>query len=138
MSTSASPRVSSRGLAFPLSRKNGVLKSLPSRQQRTIADSVEVAGVGFFTGANVRVIFQPAEANAGLVFFRTDLPRHPRIAATIANVSGANRRTTLGRPPSQVELVEHVLAALAGLRIDNCTMEIDGPELPGLDGSARG
>jgi UDP-3-O-acyl N-acetylglucosamine deacetylase len=72
-----------------------------------------------------------------LVFVRTDVPGAPAIPAQVAQVSSVTRRTTLGQPPCQVELVEHVLAALAGLRIDNCVIEVDAPEPPGLDGSAR-
>jgi UDP-3-O-acyl-N-acetylglucosamine deacetylase len=68
---------------------------------------------------------------------RTDLPRRPSIAAHVDQVTGTQRRTTLGHAPVTVGLVEHVLAALAGLRIDNCTVELDAPEPPGLDGSSR-
>jgi UDP-3-O-acyl-N-acetylglucosamine deacetylase len=68
---------------------------------------------------------------------RTDLGPRARIPASVDQVTGTQRRTTLGRHPIQVGLVEHVLAALAGLRIDNCTIELDGPEPPGLDGSAQ-
>jgi UDP-3-O-acyl-N-acetylglucosamine deacetylase len=72
------------------------------------------------------------------VFVRTDL--HPRVSilARIDQVTGTARRTTIGHAPHQVELIEHVMAALAGLRIDNCYVELDAPEPPGLDGSARG
>jgi UDP-3-O-acyl N-acetylglucosamine deacetylase len=74
----------------------------------------------------------------GVVFVRTDLTPRAWIPARIDRVTGTHRRTTLGRSPAQVSLVEHVLAALAGLRIDNCVVELDGQEPPGLDGSARG
>jgi UDP-3-O-acyl-N-acetylglucosamine deacetylase len=69
---------------------------------------------------------------------RADLPDAPRISAHVAGVTGTQRRTTLGHQPMQVSLVEHVLAALAGLRIDNCLVELDAGEPPGLDGSALG
>jgi UDP-3-O-acyl-N-acetylglucosamine deacetylase len=78
----------------------------------------------------------PAPPDTGIVFVRTDLDRVPPIRARVDEVTGTNRRTTLGRAPNQVSLVEHTLAALAGMRIDNCTIRIDGPEPPGLDGSA--
>jgi UDP-3-O-acyl N-acetylglucosamine deacetylase len=107
------------------------------RPQRTIARPAEVEGVGFLSGAAIRLRFVPAPADTGRVFVRTDLPRRPPLSALVEHVSGTHRRTTLGRPPVQVTLVEHVLAALAGLRIDNCFIELDGPEPPGLDGSAR-
>ena len=107
------------------------------RYQRTLAGSAEVRGVGFLTGANVRLRFVPAPPGAGVVFVRTDCRPRAYIPAHIRQVTGTNRRTTLGQAPAQVGLVEHVLAALAGLRIDNCLVELNAPEPPGLDGSAR-
>jgi UDP-3-O-acyl N-acetylglucosamine deacetylase len=74
----------------------------------------------------------------GVVFVRTDLGPRARIQARIENVTDTRRRTTLGKPPLSVTLVEHVLAALAGLHIDNCVVEVNAPEPPGLDGSALG
>jgi UDP-3-O-acyl N-acetylglucosamine deacetylase len=106
------------------------------RAQRTLAKPVEVAGVGFITGARVRLRFVPAPDDHGLAFVRTDLPNQPVIPARYDAVTDTRRRTTLGPPNTGVTLVEHVLASLAGLRIDNCRIEIDGPEPPGLDGSA--
>lgn len=112
------------------------MRRLSSRPQRTIQQTVEVRGVGFLSGANSRVRFNPAPPSSGVVFVRTDLPGRPRIPANVHQVTGTARRTTLGRAPVQVTLVEHVLASLAGLRIDNCVVEIDCVEPPGLDGSA--
>jgi UDP-3-O-acyl N-acetylglucosamine deacetylase len=114
------------------------VRRLGYRYQRTIARPAEVCGVGFLTGAMVRLRFQPAPPHTGVVFLRTDLGPGTPIGACVANVTGTQRRTSLGRPPNQVGLVEHVLAALAGLRIDNCIVQLDAPEPPGLDGSARG
>jgi UDP-3-O-acyl N-acetylglucosamine deacetylase len=94
-------------------------------------------GVGFLTGAAVRLRFQPAPPSTGVVFVRSDLGRRPHIPASIEQVTGTARRTTLGHAPAEVALVEHVLAALAGTRVDNCYVEINAPEPPGLDGSAR-
>jgi UDP-3-O-acyl N-acetylglucosamine deacetylase len=108
------------------------------RYQRTVARSVDVQGTGFLTGASVRLRFLPAPPGTGVVFVRTDLRPRPHVPACIGNVTGTQRRTTLGRPPAEVSLVEHVLAALAGLRLDNCYVELNAPEPPGLDGSARG
>jgi UDP-3-O-acyl N-acetylglucosamine deacetylase len=108
------------------------------RQQRTLAAPAEVRGVGFVTGSGVRVRFLPAAADTGVVFVRTDLPDRPATPALAGQVTGTQRRTTLGPAATGVTLVEHVLAALAGLRVDNCEIEIDGPEPPGLDGSAMG
>jgi UDP-3-O-[3-hydroxymyristoyl] N-acetylglucosamine deacetylase len=106
------------------------------RQQRTIARAAEVRGIGFLTGASVRLRFVPAPPGSGVVFVRTDLRPRAQIPAHICNVTGTQRRTTIGHAPAQVGLVEHVLAALAGLHIDNCVVELNAPEPPGLDGSA--
>ncbi len=113
------------------------MKKLFDRQQRTLAQPVEVRGVGFLTGQLVTLRFCPAPASTGVVFVRTDLGADVRIPARVEQVSGTQRRTTQGRPPQSVGLVEHVLAALAGLCVDNCYLELDAPEPPGLDGSAR-
>lgn len=107
------------------------------RYQRTLARSAEVCGTGLLTGANVHLQFLPAAPSSGVTFVRTDLRPNRRIRAHVDQVTGTKRRTTLGEPPGQVALVEHVLAALAGLRIDNCVVELDAVEPPGLDGSAR-
>jgi UDP-3-O-acyl N-acetylglucosamine deacetylase len=108
------------------------------RHQRTLAESAEIEGVGSVTGARVRVRFRPAAAHTGLVFQRIDRPNAPPVPARAEFVTGTARRTTLGPTAHGVTLVEHLLAALAGLRIDNCAIELDGPEPPGLDGSAAG
>jgi len=107
------------------------------RYQRSIAAPAEVHGIGFLTGAMVRLRFLPAPPNTGIVFIRTDLRPEARVPACVSQVTGTQRRTTLGQPPIQIGLVEHTLAALAGLRIDNCFVELNAPEPPGLDGSAR-
>jgi UDP-3-O-[3-hydroxymyristoyl] N-acetylglucosamine deacetylase / 3-hydroxyacyl-[acyl-carrier-protein] dehydratase len=107
------------------------------RLQRTIARDTEVRGVGFFLGADVAMRFRPAAADTGVVFVRTDLPGRPSVPAHIRHVVPTQRRTTLQRGEAKVEMVEHVMAALAGLQIDNCTVEVDAPETPGCDGSSR-
>jgi UDP-3-O-acyl N-acetylglucosamine deacetylase len=107
------------------------------RSQRTIARPAEVSGTGFLTGAAIRLRFVPAPPSCGVVFVRTDLRPRAEIPARVTRVTGTRRRTTLGHEPAQVGLVEHVLAALAGLRIDNCFVELNAPEPPGLDGSAQ-
>jgi UDP-3-O-acyl N-acetylglucosamine deacetylase len=113
------------------------VRKLSSRRQRTIARTAEARGVGYLTGANIRLRFVPAPPSTGVVFVRTDLNPPLHVPATLEQVTGTNRRTTLGHLPRGVSLVEHVLAALAGLRVDNCYVEVDAPEPPGLDGSAR-
>lgn len=107
-----------------------------SRFQRTIASDVVVRGVGFFHGSDVTLRMFPAGADTGVVFERTDLPDRPRVRAHVDNVVPSPRRTTVRNGPASVEMVEHVLAALAGLQVDNCWIEIDAPEAPGCDGSS--
>jgi UDP-3-O-acyl N-acetylglucosamine deacetylase len=115
-----------------------LVKRIQDRCQLTIGTPVEVQGTGYVTGKHVRLRFRPAPASTGVVFLRTDLGPGAWVPARIDNVTGTARRTTLGQPPIHVGLVEHVLAALSGLRIDNCFVELDAPEPPGLDGSAQG
>ncbi|OGX27641.1 MAG: hypothetical protein A3F87_02660 [Omnitrophica WOR_2 bacterium RIFCSPLOWO2_12_FULL_51_24] len=108
-------------------------------QQLTIKNAVELEGVGLHTGAKVKVRLLPAEPNAGISFIRVDLPNKPVIKANIANVmelSRRLRRTSLSCEGVEVHTVEHLMSALSGLMIDNVKIEINGPELPGLDGSA--
>ena len=110
----------------------------PARPQRTLARPAEVRGVGFVTETDVRLHMLPAEADAGVTFRRVDLPDAPEVPAHIDHVVPRARRTTLGRGPAVVEMVEHVLAALSALRVDNCLIELDAGETPGLDGSSLG
>jgi UDP-3-O-acyl N-acetylglucosamine deacetylase len=113
------------------------VKQIHDRRQQTIGSPVEVCGIGYVTGRQVRLRFRSAPPFTGVVFVRTDLGPNASIPARVEHVSGTARRTTLGQPPVHVDLVEHVLAALCGLRIDNCLVELDAPEPPGLDGSAQ-
>lgn len=106
------------------------------RSQRTLAAPAELSGVGLITGTRVRVRFTPAPENRGIVFRRIDLPGSPAVLAHPSAITNTNRRTTLGPATTGVSLTEHVLSALAGLRIDNCIIELDSLEPPGLDGSA--
>ncbi|MCM8814124.1 MAG: bifunctional UDP-3-O-[3-hydroxymyristoyl] N-acetylglucosamine deacetylase/3-hydroxyacyl-ACP dehydratase [Candidatus Omnitrophica bacterium] len=104
--------------------------------QRTICTEASIRGVGLHTGSTVNLCFKPAVADHGIVFVRTDLPQQPRIPANISFLKERPRRTTIGVEKVEVHTVEHVMAALAGLGIDNIIIEMDGEELPGLDGSA--
>ncbi len=106
------------------------------RQQRTISQPASVGGFGFWSGKDVTLEFRPAPVDTGVVFVRSDLPGAARIAAVVANRIETPRRTTLTSGGAQVEMIEHVMAALAGLRIDNCEVWVDEPEMPGCDGSA--
>jgi UDP-3-O-[3-hydroxymyristoyl] N-acetylglucosamine deacetylase/3-hydroxyacyl-[acyl-carrier-protein] dehydratase len=93
-------------------------------------------GIGLHLGIPCRITFQPAAAKQGIVFRRTDCRGLPRIRAHVSEVSGSERRTQLGRGAQAVHTVEHVLAAVSGLGIDDVTIDMDGPEPPILDGSA--
>jgi len=106
------------------------------RPQRTIGRRATVAGFGYWSGRDVCLEFRPAEAGTGIVFVRGDLKGCPRIPALVARRLEAPRRTSLRCGTAGVDMVEHVLAALAGLQIDNCEVWADEPEMPGCDGSA--
>jgi UDP-3-O-[3-hydroxymyristoyl] N-acetylglucosamine deacetylase len=104
--------------------------------QQTIAEKVSCTGTGLHSGAPVQLTLQPARADSGIVFVRTDLGEPVEIRAKSAQVSSTAFATTLGRGHATVATVEHLLAALYGLGIDNIRIEVDGPELPVMDGSA--
>lgn len=106
------------------------------RRQRTIARPAEVTGYGFLTGQKITVRFLPADDDCGIAFQRLDLPRTAPIPARLDYVVPRQRRTAISRQGATVEMVEHVMAALAGLQIDNCLVQLDGPEPPGCDGSS--
>ncbi|MEE8450620.1 MAG: UDP-3-O-acyl-N-acetylglucosamine deacetylase [Thermoguttaceae bacterium] len=108
----------------------------PTRNQRTIAAEASVEGVGYWSGHDVRVEFRPAEADSGIVFVRHDLPGSPRIAAIVDNRTETPLRTTLRCGDARVDMVEHIMASLGGLHVDNCEVRVDRPEMPGCDGSA--
>jgi len=106
------------------------------RNQTTLAREVVCAGVGLFEGNPVRLLLKPAPADHGVVFVRTDLASTPSVRASVDHVVPDLRRTTLQSGDACVSTVEHLLAACAGLRLDNALVLIDGPEPPALDGSA--
>lgn len=108
----------------------------PLRFQNTIARTAEVNGFGYWSGRDVRVEFRPAPPDTGLVFVRGDLPQPVRIPALHKYRVESPRRTTLKANNAQVEMVEHILAALAGLHVDNCEIWVNAQEMPGCDGSA--
>jgi UDP-3-O-[3-hydroxymyristoyl] N-acetylglucosamine deacetylase len=91
--------------------------------------------MGYWSGRDVRVEFRPAEAHGGITFVRADLPDCPRIPATVNNHVEMPLRTALHSGEATVEMVEHIMAALAGMQIDNCEVWVDQAEMPGCDGS---
>lgn len=104
--------------------------------QRTIARSVSISGVGLHTGQRVNLVFQPAPTGHGVKFKRTDLDDQPLMNVDVNRVVSTERSTTLGSGPATVSTIEHLLSALSGLQIDNVVIEINGGEVPILDGSA--
>lgn len=107
-----------------------------SGRERTIKEPVSLIGTGLHSGKHCRLTVRPARAGQGIVFKRIDLPGKPEIKARAEMISQDRRSTALGRNGQVIVMtVEHLLAAAAGLRLDNLIVEIDGPELPAGDGS---
>ena len=107
--------------------------------QTTLRDRVVIQGVGVHSAAPAQLVLHPARADAGITFLRTGLPggRERLLEAKSANVTQTSLCTTIGDAAgASISTVEHLLAALSGLRIDNVLVEIDGPETPIMDGSA--
>jgi UDP-3-O-[3-hydroxymyristoyl] N-acetylglucosamine deacetylase/3-hydroxyacyl-[acyl-carrier-protein] dehydratase len=105
--------------------------------QKTIKKPVSYSGIGLHTGNKTTITFRPASAESGVKFVRTDLPGRPTIPALIDHVIGLERGTSLGMGTVKIHTVEHVLAALGGLQIDNLIVELDANEPPLGDGSAK-
>lgn len=105
--------------------------------QQTIRQAVSLAGTGLHTGQTVQLTFLPAPPNHGYKFKRTDLPDQPIIKADADLVTEVKRGTTIEQRGVKVSTIEHVLAALVGLEIDNVLIEIDGQEMPIMDGSSQ-
>jgi UDP-3-O-[3-hydroxymyristoyl] N-acetylglucosamine deacetylase / 3-hydroxyacyl-[acyl-carrier-protein] dehydratase len=106
-------------------------------KQTTLSAEIEIQGIGLHTGVNVRMKFKPAPANHGYIFKRIDLENQPEIPALADYVIDTSRGTTLSHNGATVATVEHALAALVGLEIDNALIEMDSEETPILDGSSR-
>jgi UDP-3-O-[3-hydroxymyristoyl] N-acetylglucosamine deacetylase len=104
--------------------------------QRTIAEKISCTGIGLHSGQPVQLTLHPARAGTGVVFARTDLPVPAEVPAVHSAVTSTRLATTLGRGEATIGPVEHLLAALCGLGIDNVRAEVDGPEIPVMDGSA--
>lgn len=105
-------------------------------KQHTIKESVKVSGVGLHTGQMVNMTFQPAGINHGIKFKRIDLEGQPVVDADVDNVVDLSRGTTIAIGEARIGTIEHTLAAIVGLQIDNVMIEIDGAEAPIMDGSS--
>lgn len=107
-----------------------------NHKQQTIKKSVTLSGVGLHTGVQTNMTFLPAKPNHGIKFQRIDLPGSPIIDADCDRVVDVSRGTTIEQSGARVSTVEHTLAALVGLEIDNVLVQLDGPEAPIMDGSS--
>ena len=106
-------------------------------EQQTIRQSASGFGMGLHTGCQATITFRPAEVGTGVRFVRTDLKDSPEVPADVDHVVGLERGTVLQKGEAKVHTVEHVLAAVAGLQIDNLIIELDNVEPPVFDGSAK-
>ncbi len=107
------------------------------RSQQTLAQPVVAQGIGLHSGIATTVRVLPAPVDAGRYFVRTDLPGQPTIAAHVSTIGQTQLSTELVQGDASVRTIEHLLAALFSYGIDNARIEIDGPEVPLLDGSAQ-
>ena len=105
--------------------------------QRTLKDQVALDGVGLHTGKFVTIIFKPAPVDTGYIFVRTDLSPPVEIPADVHYVNNTDRGTNLEKDGAKIQTSEHVLAALVGMEVDNCYIELDSAESPIMDGSSK-
>ncbi|MCA9400474.1 MAG: bifunctional UDP-3-O-[3-hydroxymyristoyl] N-acetylglucosamine deacetylase/3-hydroxyacyl-ACP dehydratase [Candidatus Omnitrophica bacterium] len=111
---------------------------MENRKQQTIQQPVQFSGKGLHTGCSVNITLKPAKENHGIHFHRVDLPGKPDIKAVLSNIQtdvNLQRCTTIGKGEAVIHTVEHLLSVLCGIGIDNLDIDIDGIEVPGLDGS---
>lgn len=104
--------------------------------QQTLAQSAEYSGIGLHSGKEVLMTIKPGEVDTGIVFVRTDLPSKPEIKTNPLNVSSTIKATTISANGAEVFTIEHLMAALSMLSIDNCRIEMNSPEPPVTDGSS--
>jgi UDP-3-O-[3-hydroxymyristoyl] N-acetylglucosamine deacetylase len=105
--------------------------------QKTIRKKAVVQGIGVHKGEPCSLVFRPAPPDTGVYFIRTDLPGKPTLKVLASSVQATTNATVLGGPEFSVSTVEHCLSTLSALRIDNLFVELDGPEIPIGDGSAK-
>lgn len=108
-----------------------------SRNEHTLAQTCEVAGRGYWSGQQTTVRISPASLGTGIQLMRTDLPDNPVVTVGLDVRHDHELRTVLKTGDTRFAMIEHLMAALYALEIDNCLVEIDAEELPGLDGSAN-
>ena len=105
-------------------------------RQRTLKNKIKSTGVGLHTGVRVELMLRPAPADSGIVFHRTDLPKPVTMGADARNVGDTRLSSSLEKDGARISTVEHLMSALAGLGIDNLHVDVAGPEIPIMDGSA--
>jgi len=113
-----------------------VQSNTSAQNQQTLKGNIELSGVGLHTGSEVNMTLKPANPGFGIRFQRVDLPEKPIVKADVDYVVDTSRGTTLEHNGARVSTIEHLLAAFVGLGIDNVLVELDGPEIPIMDGSA--
>ena len=101
--------------------------------QKTIKNEGRIRGRGLFGGKEAKVVFRSAPTNSGLTFVRTDVAEPVRINAVASNLAERSRRTTIKKGSVSIETIEHCLAVVSALEIDNLVVEVNGPELPATD-----
>ena len=106
-------------------------------KQHSLKSAISISGTGLHTGINADMRLKPANPGFGLQFQRIDLPGQPVIKADCDLVTDTSRGTTLEENGARISTVEHLLAALVGMGVDNCLIEINGPETPIIDGSSE-
>lgn len=110
---------------------------MTSNKQKTLAAPFEMEGKGLHTGLSIKIKCNPAPSNHGIKISRVDLPNSPTISALAEHVSKTTRGTILSNKEMQISTVEHLMAALFAMGVDNCLIEVNAPEVPILDGSAK-
>lgn len=107
-------------------------------QQKTFENKTEIKGIGLHSGCESRLVFNPAPENSGIVFVRSDMKENNVFPALFSNVVDTRNCTCLGNPSGQVvSTIEHIMATLYALKIDNALIEVSNPEVPIMDGSAK-
>ena len=107
-------------------------------KQQTIRQEVSISGIGIHTGKKSTLKIFPAKENTGIIFQRTDLPENPKVTANFKNVSSTNRGTNIKYNNTEIKTIEHLMASISALKIDNLLIKIDNIEVPILDGSSKG
>jgi UDP-3-O-[3-hydroxymyristoyl] N-acetylglucosamine deacetylase len=124
-------------LSIACSKKDLELTSAKlTKTQKTLAKEISVEGIGLFTGERVALRLIPAEENSGVLFQRIDLPQKNVIPAVVQNVISSSRCTIIKKEEASVQTIEHLMAALAALEVDNVLIEVSGLEVPIFDGSS--